>query len=193
MYVKQTSSSAVRGLLVLLFLTLTALGGTTAARADDTVRFDAHDVRTVFYVGKQQNHSEVHYALRLDAACRPVGNTPVFAYWLRRRAAGDQTARLDGMAQRLYGASEQQKVQRSSSGGRVQMHVRALEDVVVDIDIQQGEQGCVAVATTRIAGQRAKLQSALLKVGRFGLSVDYVDIIGSRVADGARVVQRIRS
>lgn len=173
------------------------LGALTAlpygASADDSVRLGAHDVATVFYIAKSENNVQVHYGVRLDEACRPVGSSPVFAYWSRQRAAGRQAARLDGMARRLYGVSEKQNVQVKSTGGRVQMHVRALERVAVDIEIEKTPSGCAAVPTTKIGAERAQLESAFLKIGRFGMSVDYVDVIGSRLANGARVVQRIRS
>jgi len=164
-----------------------------AVYGDDSVRLGPHDVRTVFYIAKSRNSVQVHYGLRLDIACRPVGSSPVFAYWSRARPTGREAARLDGVARRLYGVSDKQKVQVGSTGGHVQMHVRALESVVVDIQISRTARGCVAVPTTTISGERAQLQSAYLKVGRLGLNVEYVDVIGSRITNGARVVQRIRS
>lgn len=162
------------------------------ARADGAVEFGPNDVRTVFYIAKSENKVEVHYGLRLDAACRPVGKAPVFGYWSRPRTGYRSTGALDGVGKRYYAASDAQKVEARATGGHVQMYVKALQKVVVDIDIQKTPQGCVAVPTTTINRERAQLSRAYLQFGSLGMSVKYVDIVGSRLATGARVVQRIQ-
>lgn len=163
------------------------------ARAEDAVTFGPNDVRSVFYVAKSENQNQVHYGLRLDAACRPVGKRPVFAYWSRHRASGRVDAPLEGLGARFYGASDEQKVRVGSTGGSVQMYVKALDRVQVEIAIERTDKGCVAVPTTTIQGERASLTRAYLQLGRFGLSVKHVDLLGTRVRDRARVVQRIES
>lgn len=190
-FTRQGKLRSFGSVLALMLATLAALPH--AASADESVQLGAYDVPTVFYIAKSENGVQVHYGLRLDAACRPVGKNPVFAYWSRPRRTHREAARLDGIARRLYGANEHQKVQAGSTGGHVQMYVRTLDKVVVDIDVSKTASGCVAVPTTKISGERAKLQSAYLKIGRLGLSVDYVDVIGNRLANGTRVVQRYRS
>jgi hypothetical protein len=165
----------------------------TLARAEGAVEFGPHDVRSVFHVAKSENQNQIHYGLRLDAACRPVGKQPVFAYWSRHRTTGRVDAPLEGLGRRFYGASDEQKVSAGSTGGVVRMHVKALERVVVDIDIERTANGCVAVPTTIIQGERASLSRAFLQLGRFGLSVKHVDLVGTRVRDRARVAQRIDS
>jgi len=160
--------------------------------AEDAVKFGPHDVHSVFHVAKSENRNEVHYGLRLDAACRPVGKRPVFAYWKRHRSTGQVDAPLEGLGRHFYGASDRQNVRMDERGGHVQMHVKALERVVVDIAVQKTERGCVALPTTLINGERATLSRAYLQLGRFGLSVKYVDVMGTRPRDGARVVQRVK-
>ena len=160
-------------------------------RAEDAVTFGPHDVRSVFHVAKSENQNQVHYGLRLDAACRPLGKRPVFAYWSRQRASGRVDAPLEGLGQHFYGASDEQRVRTGTTGGHVQMYVKALERVTVEISVQQTASGCVAVPTTLINGERASLSRAYLKLGRFGLSVAYVDVVGTRLRDGARIVQRV--
>jgi hypothetical protein len=161
------------------------------ARAEEVVAFGPYDVHSVFHVAKSENQNQVHYGLRLDAACRPVGAQPVFAYWKRHRASGRVDAPLEGIGQRFYGASEKQSVQAGPMGGRVRMHVKALDRVIVDIAIQKTASGCVAVPTTLINGERANLSRAYLQLGRFGLSVKYVDVVGTRTRDGMRIAQRM--
>jgi Domain of unknown function (DUF4833) len=176
-------------LLVGLFTAL--LATPQLARAEDGVNFGPNDVHSVFHVAKSENQNQVHYGLRLDAACRPVGKQPVFAYWSRYRTTGRVDAPLEGIGQRFYGASDEQKVQVGPTGGRVQMYVKALDSVIVDITIQQSADGCVATPTTSIRGERAQLSRAYLQLGRFGLSVKYVDLVGTRMRDGSRITQRV--
>ena len=177
-----------------LWLLLAALAwAPQLARAEGSVTFGPNDVHSVFHVAKSENQNQVHYGLRLDAACRPVGKRPVFAYWSRYRATGRVDAPLEGLGTRFYGASDEQKVQVGSTGGSVRMYVKALDRVLVDIAIARTDKGCVAVPTTKIQGEPASLTRAYLQLGRFGLSVKYVDLLGTRVRDRARVVQRIES
>ncbi len=185
--------SAQREFASLLFVLAALLFAPRLAQAEASVRFGPNDVRSVFHVAKSENQNQVHYGLRLDASCRPVGKRPVFAYWSRYRATGRVDAPLEGLGTRFYGASDEQKVRVGSTGGQVQMYVKALERVRVDITIERTANGCAASATTTIQGERASLTRAYLQLGRFGLSVKYVDLLGTRVRDRARVVQRLES
>lgn len=154
------------------------------------VAFGPHDVRSVFYVKKSQNENQVHYGVHLDAACRPVGKRPVFAYWRRLREGGRVDAPLEGAGVRVYGASDEQTVTTSKEGGRVSMYVKALKKVRIEITAKKGADGCQATATTTIKGQPAELSYAYLQLGAFALRVKYVDVVGHRLADGKRLSQR---
>jgi hypothetical protein len=178
-------SSAVFGAALWLVPRLT--------HAEEAVLFGPNDVHSVFHVAKSENQNQVHYGLRLDASCRPLGKRPVFAYWKRHRTTGQVDAPLEGLGRRFYGASDEQKVQVGTTGGRVQMHVKALDRVLVDIAITKTANGCMALPTTTINGERAHLSRAYLQLGRFGMTVKYVDVMGTRPRDGARVVQRLES
>jgi hypothetical protein len=186
-------SGPCRQLLLSFALFAGALLVPKLTHAEEAVKFGPHDVHSVFHVAKSENQNQVHYGLRLDAACRPLGKRPVFAYWKRHRSTGQVDAPLEGLGRRFYGASDEQKVHVGTTGGRVQMHVKALDRVLVDIAIQQTASGCVAVPTTLINGERANLWRAYLQLGRFGMTVKYVDVMGTRPHDGARVVQRLES
>jgi hypothetical protein len=164
------------------------LAGTAYA---NTLSFGPHDVRSAFYVSKSENNNQIHYGIHLDAACRPVGKTPVFAYWRRLKNGARVDAALEGMGTRFYGASDEQGVTRSAEGGRVHMYVKAVKQLQVDIAIVKKGTSCVATATTQIAKAPAVLNHAHLQLGMLGLSVKYMDVFGKRISDGKAVTQRI--
>ncbi|MDB4986450.1 MAG: hypothetical protein JWN04_1628 [Myxococcaceae bacterium] len=160
--------------------------------AADSVTFGPHDVRSVFHVEKSENQNQVHYGVRLDAACHPQGNSPVFAYWRRLRNDVRVDEPLVGPGTRVYGASNEQTVQVTAQGGHVETYVRALKRLTIAVDIQKGKEGCVAVPMVTLHGERVKLLRAYLQLGRFGITVKYVDVYGLREKDSQQVTEQFR-
>ena len=70
-------------------------GGTAQAQG---VSFGPNDVQSVFHVSKSQNRNQVHYALRLDQQCRPVGKAPVYGYWKKLEKRGRSKGRIRRLA-----------------------------------------------------------------------------------------------
>ncbi len=156
-----------------------------------SVLFGPHDVRSVFHVAKSENQNQVHYALHLDADCRPMGKRPVFAYWQRLREGKRIDDQLTGLGTTVYGASEEQKtIARGKGASSVEMFVKALKAVRISIEVQKTPQGCRAVPYATILKQRARLSHAFLQLGTWGLTVKYVDVVGFRVSDGRRIAER---
>jgi len=161
------------------------------AAAAERLAFGEHDVRSMFYVAKSENQNQVHYGLRLDADCRPQKKDPVFAYWRRLRKGVRYDEPLLPPGTRLYGASENQTVVPGpQSGGQVKMFVKALKRVPIEIQIEKVNGGCKTTSLVTLKGERVHLSYAYLQLGRLGLTVKYVDVIGYRVRDGAKVVQQ---
>ena len=158
--------------------------------AAGTMSFGPHDVRSVFHVAKSENQNQVHYAIRLDASCRPVGKQPVFGYWRRLKRGARVDEPLVSPGTRVYGASDQQQVETFASGGRVRMFVKALQRVRIDIRVEKTPSGCKATPTTTLKGEVARLSHAYLQLGTFALRVKYVDVFGQRVSDGRKVTER---
>ncbi|MDB4976396.1 MAG: hypothetical protein JWN48_4737 [Myxococcaceae bacterium] len=154
--------------------------------------FGPNDVHSAFHVEKSENRNQVHYGIRLDAACRPQGKAPVFAYWMRLKKDVWDEDPLIGAAVRVYGASTDQTVQVAATGGHVDMYVKALKRVPVSIAITKGKDGCIATPTVVLNGERVKLVRAFLQLGRFGITVKYVDVYGTREKDGHTVTQQFR-
>jgi hypothetical protein len=161
------------------------------AGADEAVPFGPHDVHSAFFVSKSENQNQVHYGVRLDAQCRPQSK-PVFGYWRRLRNGQRVDAPLTGPGRHLYGASDEQQVTATEYGGIVRMFVKAAKQVRITIRVEKTEGGCKATATTNIKGAPAKLDHAFLQLSRFGLSVKYVELVGTRLSDGAEVKEQIR-
>lgn len=168
------------------------LGAPSRGVAAESVNFGPHDIHSAFHVEKSENKNEVHYAVRVDAACRPQGKTPVFAYWRRLKKGLRVDEPLTGPGTRVYGASSEQTVTATATGGRVKMYVKALKELPVDIQIDKGKTGCVAVPHVKLKGEPARLSYAFLQLGRFGLNVKYVDVWGYRDRDNVKVTQQFR-
>lgn len=158
--------------------------------AAGTMRFGPHDLRSVFHVAKSENQNQVHYAIRLDASCRPVGQQPVFGYWRRLKGGVRVDEPLVSPGTRVYGASDKQEVERVASGGRVRTFVKALQRVRIDIRVEKTAAGCKATPTTTLRGELVRLSHAYLQLGTFALRVKHVDVFGYRVKDGRQVTER---
>lgn len=168
------------------------VGAPSLSTAAEAVSFGPHDVHSAFHVAKSENKNEVHYAVRLDAACRPQGKTPVFAYWRRLKKGLRVDEPLTGPGVRVYGASGEQTVTATATGGRVKMYVKALKELPVDIQVDKGKTGCVAVPHVKLKGEYARLSYAFLQLGRFGINVKYVDVWGVRERDNLKVTEQFR-
>lgn len=158
----------------------------------DEPTFGPYDVRSVFHVEKSENQNQVHYGIRLDAACRPLGKTPVFAYWKRLKQGVRVDEPLVGAGVRVYGPSDTQTVLISSTGGHVEMYVKALKRLPVDIRVTKTNDGCRAIPSVMLSGERVVLLHAYLQLGRFGLTVKYIDVVGTRAKDGKAVKEQFR-
>lgn len=152
--------------------------------------FGAHDVHSVFHVAKSENRNQVHYGIRLDASCRPLGERPVFAYWRRLRSGNVVLGPLDRWGNMFYGPSDEQTVSVGKGSSSVSLYIKALKRVRIRVAIEKAERGCRAAAFTTIADVPAKLSHAYIQLGLIKLSVRYVDVVGFRVPGGARVAER---
>jgi hypothetical protein len=63
----------------LVVLAATLLLATVAQASGVAVATRA--VQSIFFIAKSENKNQVHYGIRLDEACSPAGDSPMFAYW----------------------------------------------------------------------------------------------------------------
>lgn len=141
-------------------------------------------VDSVFHIAKSQNRNQVHFGVRVDGACRPVGARPVYAYWRNLEVSATSTEPLDSQAARVYGIARQ-----SVRGRHVDLALRSLPDRPITITTRSGGGGCTATAAMMIGGRRATLREAFVQLRALGLRVEYVELrgrVGSR-----RVTERV--
>lgn len=160
-----------------------------AAGALADVHFARTDVPTVFFISKSDDRNRVDYGLRLDASCAPRRDRPVFTYWRRFEPNQPPLGELNDLDERAYGIASQRV---SSRGGRtlVTLALRSVPRHPILIVAGDIAGRCEARAETTIAGKRARLDHVHVQLGGL-LSVDHLDVVGTDLATGASVHERI--
>ncbi len=149
---------------------------------------DARVIRLVFFVAKSENRNQVHYCVHLDRACRPAGETPVFAYWRMFERGPLATEPLLGLEQPAYGVA-QRVVERNDLGGSVLVTLNALPKRPIVIESTAVGTTCTANARAAIGGVPATLASVFVQL-RWPFGVDSLWLSG-RASDGHAVRERI--
>jgi hypothetical protein len=148
------------------------------------------DIASVFYIARSTNKNQVHYGVRLDAACNVVGDKPIYGYWRMLQDHGELEPLL-GMEMPAYGVDDQQQVQRGPSGTIIRFKLRAFPERPLVVTLAKTDRGCEAVATTGIAGMEAQLQLIYVKV-KWPFGIDYVLVRGV-TKDGRRVEESLQN
>jgi hypothetical protein len=158
------------------------------------VQLPAAEVRSLFFVSKSENKNQVHYAVVVDDACRPVGDHPVYGYWRELEVGPQATSKLLDHEQRAYGVAEPRYVRRTDKGGEIRISLRGFPERPLFIETfrQVGSQGARCAARTHIMIQHkpAILSSIYVDLG-FLFSVNYALVRGVRIADGVAVQEKI--
>jgi hypothetical protein len=154
-------------------------------------RFGPHDVRTMFVIGKNTDRNEVQFGIRLDADCVPVGDEPIYPYWRQYEKGADVTEDLNFLDKTGYGIKSQSVEQRSPSGSKVVMRLRATSSRTIAVYTRKEGNACVAEPLTNISGVGARLQRIHVQLSG-PLSVSYIDISGVRQDNGQPIVERAK-
>jgi hypothetical protein len=147
-------------------------------------------VTSIFHLAKSENKNQVHYAVRVDRRCRPVGAAPVYAYWRDFEDGPSATSPLLQHEQPAYGLTKPRAIELTDRGGEVRIGMRGFPDRALRIVTFAQNGSCRARAFTPIQGEPAVLTSIYVELG-FLFSVDYVLVRGSRVSDGQQVKERV--
>src|SRR5262245_57166471 len=94
----------------------------------DAARFGANDIRSLFFVAKNENKNEIHYGIHLDKDCIPLGKEPVYGYWQQREAGPNVIEDMNMLDRTVYGIESQSIVKRSPEESKVLMTVKAASD-----------------------------------------------------------------
>jgi len=166
----------------------------TAGDAQATpIAFGSHDVPTVFFINKSDDHNRVDYGIRLDGNCSPVNDEAVFPYWREFENSPPVRTHPLGIFEYVpYGFSEQRLVHRNGQGGDQLIRLKQLARPIL-IRARKGADGnCSASAYARIGGvEGAELVSVYAKLAG-AMSVDYIDIHGKNTQTGADITERVR-
>jgi hypothetical protein len=161
-----------------------------AAEGAAPLRLPSAPVSSVFHIAKSENKNQVHYAVRVDARCRPEGPRPVYGYWRDFEDGPRVTSPLLSHEEPAYGLTAPRSIKLSEAGGEVRIGLRGFPDrPLLVMTFREGE-GCRARAFANIAGKPALLQSIYVELGLL-FSVDEVIVRGLRVADGAPVKEKV--
>lgn len=145
---------------------------------------------SVFHIEKSENRNQVHYGVKVDGACRPAGNTPVYGYWRDLEVGPRATSPLLSHELPAYGLTRPKKIDRNDNGGEIKIGLRGFPDrqLVVQTFSEGGK--CRARAFTKIKGQPAILRSIYVELG-FLFSIDYVIVRGVAPDDGRAVQEKV--
>lgn len=172
------------------FAAVVAISGDARATP---VAFGAHDVQTVFFISKSDDHNRVDYGIRLDGSCAPVNDDAVFPYWREFEPPPPVRTHPLGMFEYVpYGFSEQRLVHRNGSGGDQLIRLKQLARPILVRARRAPDGHCTATAYARIGGvDGAELVSVYAKLAG-AMSVEYIDIHGKNSQTGADITERVR-
>jgi hypothetical protein len=140
----------------------------------------------LFSISKSENRNQVVYAVRVDEACRPAGQSPVHAYWQNLEVGPNAESPLLFIEQPAYGLASQEAL----SGDAVKVRLRALPDRPIVVHTQHTESGCMATATATVSSRPVALYNVYARLRRI-FGVESVTISG-REAGGAIVQEVVR-
>ncbi|HTA91168.1 MAG TPA: DUF4833 domain-containing protein [Polyangiaceae bacterium] len=155
--------------------------------------FGPHDIPTIFYISKSDDHNRVDYGMRLGDQCTPLSNAAVFPYWREFEHAPPVRTHPLGMFEYFaYGISEQHTV-RGSTPVEYVIKLKQFGQRPIWVTTKREANGqCSAVARCAIAGVRfAELFSIYVKLSG-PLSVEYVIVKGRDLETGKLIEERLK-
>lgn len=140
----------------------------------------------LFYIKRNKNRNEVHYAVRYDEkSCKPIGAEPVYGYWRVLEEGPDVYEPIGRFERIAYGIQSQE-----IKGNDLVIQLKAFPDRAIRIAFDAA-MGCKITPFLPINGQEAMLKfiSVFAEEGLIKPTVKYVDING--VKGSANVTERI--
>ena len=148
------------------------------------------NTQSVFHISKSENHNEVHYAVRVDSKCHPVGPQPLFGYWRDFEKGPRAVSPLLSHELPAYGLMPVRSIEQSDAGGKVRVSLRAFPERLLTVEIQRAGASCAARAVTTLQKQPAALNSIFVQIG-FLFSVEYAIARGARLPDGSALQEKL--
>ncbi len=172
--------------LVITAIAAAVLAASSVAAADTQI--EPTGAIPLFAISKSQNKNQVHYAIRLDPSCVPVGAAPVSVFWRMLEKGAANVEPLSSREAASFGIRAQRVVQRSVHGGQVHLELNGFPDRPIDVQASQHDGVCQATSTMPIAGGPAIVHDVFAKMKWPYFAVDYVLLSGFSL-DGGRFVR----
>ncbi|MBV6492319.1 MAG: hypothetical protein LDLANPLL_00312 [Turneriella sp.] len=156
------------------------------AAAGIVFSLQAEGQKDFFFIQRNKNKNEVHYALRFDKkTCEPKGRNPIFGYWRNLEIgphAYEPIGRFESLA---YGISSQER-----NGKNYFIRLRAFPERLIRLHFEKGAK-CQFTPYLSINGKESILTHIYVfaKEGLVKPTVLYVDIFGK--LNGAQVSERV--
>ena len=150
----------------------------------------AHPPASVFHIAKSENRNQVHYGVRVDDECRPVGDNPVYGYWRDFEVGPNARSELLSREQPAYGLTRPKFVEQRDEGGTVSIGLRGFPDRSIRIETFREGATCRARALTKIGGQVAVLDTIYVELGLL-FSIDFVIVRGLTLPDGRPIQEKV--
>jgi hypothetical protein len=172
----------------LLVFAASPLAASPSARAP--AELPLASVQSIFHIAKSENRNQVHYAVKVDAACKPVGPRPVYGYWRELERGPNATSALLDHEQRAYGLNDPRSITQLATSAEIRISLRGFPERPLVVQVFRAADRCVARTVVQIQGQAALLQSIYIDLG-FLFSVNYALLRGVRVQDGQSVQEKL--
>ena len=148
-------------------------------------REDVWSVPTVFFVAKSENKNQVHYGIRLDDQCAPVGDAPVYAYWRMLEHGPTSVEPLLSREVRAYGIAEQRVLERGPLA-RTRVTLEALRSRPIVVESYSDGTRCLARAVMPVTGVPAVLGNVFVQL-RWPFGVAFLLLSGHALEGGGVV------
>lgn len=167
-----------------------AAAGASYVPAEAAPKLESMPVTSVFHIEKSENRNQVHYAVRVDARCRPVGTLPVYGYWRDLEDGPKAISPLLAHQQAAYGLEPPLSIKRTDDSGEIRIRMRGFPDRTLLIMTFREGAACRARAFATIKAKPALLTSIYVEISPL-FSVDYVILRGVGAADGKPVEEKV--
>lgn len=131
---------------------------------------------SVFHIDRNKNRNQVHYGVRVDENCQPVGDEPVYNYWLRLERNPPEVEQLSFFQQGAYGFQKQ----NIEADGRIEVRLRAMPDRQLVVRVTSVRGTCKAETFMTIGGRQAYLEKVFVfaEEGILLPKVRYIELYG---------------
>lgn len=161
--------------LMLSAAMLVGLAARPAVSAEQAVA--PRGTESTFFISRSENRNQVHYGVRVGEDCRPVGTSPVYAYWRMLEKGDSETEPLLGIEGPVYGVEDAQQVESTPEGWRVRVKLRSFPERQIEISVTHENGACATRTWTTVGGTASQLNYIYVKTS-WPFSVDYIRING---------------